>query len=70
MTASKYLYLLEKIQIHAAVHYTTILMDLAVDAGADKLVLSLIRFAQKLKKMMLQEAHEKDLEIPQFSVPL
>ena len=44
-------------------------MNLAIASNADNLVLSLMRFAQKLS-MMLKESKSDNIEIPQLNIPL
>ncbi len=68
-TASKYLYVLEKIDIRMAMHFNAILMELAIDCGSDQLLLSLIRFGRKLK-LIMSESHLKNIEIPQLDIAL
>ena len=45
------------------------IMDLSIASNADNLVLSLMRFAQKLN-MMLKESKSDNIEIPQLVVDL
>jgi len=64
-TASKYLYVFEKIHIEDAIHFATLLIELSISSGSDNLVLSLLRFSHKLK-LMIKEAHSHNIEIPQL----
>ena len=66
-TASKYLYVFEKIYIEYAIHFATLLIELAIESGSDNLVLSLLRFSHKLK-LMIKESHENNIEIPQLNI--
>lgn len=66
-TASKYLYVFEKIYIEYAIHFATLLLELAIESGSDNLVLSLLRFSHKLK-LMIKESHENNIEIPQLNI--
>lgn len=68
-TASKYLYVFEKVYIEYAIHFATLLIELSVQSGLDNLVLSLLRFAHKLK-LMMKESHENNIEIPQLNIDL
>ena len=69
ITASKYLYLFEKIKIELSIHYGIRLMELGINCGANKLVLSILRFINKLQ-LMMKESRNENIEIPQLNVPI